>query len=75
MLKVLQLPLMHSALAFEGNTGLPSCQSLRPKHRPHELVETLLGLPLPGYRAAKEVWQLYAIIGEAYGQDRLLMFA
>ena len=57
MLKVLQLPLMHSALAFEGNTGLPSCQSPRPKHRPHEPVVILLGLPLPGYRAAKEVWQ------------------
>lgn len=57
LLKVLQLPLMHLALAFEGNTGLPSFQSPHPKHRPHEPVVTLLGLPLPGCRAAKEVGQ------------------
>ena len=57
MLKVLLLPLMHSGPAFEGSTGLPSCQSPHPKHRPRELVVILLGLPLPGYRAAKKVWQ------------------
>lgn len=57
MLQVLHLPLMHSALAFEGNTGLPSCQSPHPKHRPRERVVILLVLLLPGYRAAKEVQQ------------------